>query len=225
MPWTLADHAALYACPSRADLPKPLPMPVSGARRPIRPAATRWSIRPQARDFRTEKRYSGGQANQLVHFRSGDACRQADHRRPARQPRSHVDRQTRSITTPTATATSTSTPTTRPAAKPARSPSRRLWDVRWPSTDRAAAHRVRTGRRVANPRREDRQEHAAFPCACPTTASTGGPVYVSAANLIETVELSPKGERVAVRGARRHLLGARGERPHAQPHAFARRAR
>ena len=64
--WTLA-LSRLYRVPVEGGPSEPLPMPVSGAAS-FSPGGNQLVYSPQARDFRTEKRYSGGQANELYIF-------------------------------------------------------------------------------------------------------------------------------------------------------------
>ncbi len=54
------------------------------------------------------------------------------------------------------------------------------WDVRWPSSDNAVAHRLRAGRRAARLRRPREGRPGARRSPCPTTASPCGPSRVSA---------------------------------------------
>ena len=57
----------LYGVPMEGGPAEPLPMPESGAAS-FSPGGNKLVYSPRARDFRTEKRYSGGQANQLYIF-------------------------------------------------------------------------------------------------------------------------------------------------------------
>ena len=65
----------------------PLPMPYSGAGS-FSPAGNRIVYSPEARDFRTEKRYGGGQANQLYIFdmETHDAKKISEGDRASRDP-------------------------------------------------------------------------------------------------------------------------------------------
>ena len=104
--------------PSRMDggPAEALPMPESGAGA-YSPDGTKIVYSPRCRDFRTEKRYGGGQANQLYIFDLADARGEADHRRPRAPAATPCGSATRSTSIPTATATSTSTPTTSTSGK------------------------------------------------------------------------------------------------------------
>ena len=57
----------LFRVPMDGGPSEPLPMPVSGAGS-YSPGGNQIVYSPQARDFRTEKRYSGGEANKLYIF-------------------------------------------------------------------------------------------------------------------------------------------------------------
>src|SRR6202167_3070712 len=57
----------LYRVPIEGGPSEALPMPVSGAGS-FSPGGNQIAYSPQARDFRTEKRYSGGEANQIHLF-------------------------------------------------------------------------------------------------------------------------------------------------------------
>ncbi|HWC77482.1 MAG TPA: S41 family peptidase [Blastocatellia bacterium] len=84
--WTL-PVARMYMVPVVGGPAEPLPMPEAGSG-DFSPDGTRMVYSPQSRDFRTEKRYGGGQANQLYIFdlKTSDARRITDNPRPSRDP-------------------------------------------------------------------------------------------------------------------------------------------
>jgi tricorn protease len=190
----------LYRVPVDGGPSEPLPMPVSGAGS-YSPGGNEIVYSPQSRDFRTEKRYSGGQANELYIFNTETyaAKRITDGPRASRDPMwigkeiyYNSDRdghfnlyaydtgsgQTREIT------------------------HYPLWDVRWPSTDRQ-------GRIVYELDGELQILDIAtgksngISVRVPDDGINRRSSYVSAANLIEQAQISPKGERV--------LFAARGD--------------
>ncbi|HTQ58128.1 MAG TPA: S41 family peptidase [Bryobacteraceae bacterium] len=190
----------LYRVPLDGGPSEPLPMPVSGAGS-YSPGGNRMVYSPQARDFRTEKRYSGGQANQLYIFdtETHSALRITEGPRASRDPMwigqqifYDSDRDGHfNIYAYDVAGGKTRQVTHYP-----------LWDVRWPSSDRQ--------RRIVF--ELDGELHvldiatgevAAIKVRVPDDGINRRPSYVSAANLIEQAELSPKGERV--------LFAARGD--------------
>ena len=90
--WTLGRTAALHGARWPAARPRRCRCP-SRAPATIRPTARKMVYSPRFRDFRPEKRYGGGQANDLFIFdlKTNDAKRIID--RPALRPRPDVDRQ------------------------------------------------------------------------------------------------------------------------------------
>src|SRR5262249_58034976 len=65
--WTLGV-TRLYTVPMTGGPAEPLPMPESGAG-DFSPDGTKLVYSPRFRDFRSEKRYSGGQADNMLLFR------------------------------------------------------------------------------------------------------------------------------------------------------------
>jgi tricorn protease len=197
--WTLGI-SRLYTVPAEGGPAEPLPMPSSGAGE-FSPDGNRMVYSPQFRDFRPEKRYGGGQANDLWIFdlQKSDATRIVDHPRADRDPMwigssiyftsdrdgtfnlYRYDVGTRQFSQVT---------------------SSRTWDVRWPSSDRSGriVYEMNGGLNVLDVK-SGRSTSIAI------SASGDGlwkrPARVSAAGLIEDFSLSPKGERV--------LVVARGE--------------
>jgi tricorn protease len=190
----------LYRVPMEGGPSEPLPMPVSGAGS-YSPGGNQIVYSPQARDFRTEKRYSGGQANALYIFDTETHAAKliTEGPRACRDPMwigkeiyydSDRDGHFNIYSYDTAT------------GKTRQVTQYTLWDVRWPSTDRQ--HRivyeldgelqildVKTGK------------SSPISVRVPDDGVDRRPKYVSAANLIEGAQISPKGERV--------LFAARGD--------------
>ena len=190
----------LYRVPVLGGPSEPLPMPVSGAGS-YSPGGNQIVYSPQARDFRTEKRYSGGEANKLYIFDTETHAAKliSEGERASRDPMwigkeiyydSDKDGHFNVYAYDTAT------------GKTRQITHYDLWDVRWPSSDRQQRIvyeldgelqilDVKTGK------------SAHISVRVPDDGVNRRPSYVSAANLIEQVELSPKGERV--------LFAARGD--------------
>ncbi|HUJ22588.1 MAG TPA: hypothetical protein VLX58_13745, partial [Bryobacteraceae bacterium] len=190
--WTLA-LSRLYRVPVDGGPSEPLPMPVSGAGA-YSPGGNLIVYSPQARDFRTEKRYSGGQANELYIFdtETHEAKRITEGPRASRDPMwigkeiyfdSDRDGHFNIY------AYDTSAGKTRQVTKST------LWDVRWPSTD----HQQRIvyeldGELQVLDVKTGKSTHISV--RVPDDGVNRRTSYVSAASLIEQSELSPKGERV-----------------------------
>jgi tricorn protease len=190
----------LYRVPMEGGPSEPLPMPVSGAGS-FSPGGNQIVYSPQARDFRTEKRYSGGEANKLYIFDTETHAAKliSDTDRASRDPMwigqeiyydSDKDGHFNIYAYDTA------------SGKTRQITQYTLWDVRWPSSDRRQRIvyelngelqilDVKTG--ISTP----------ISVRVPDDGVNRRPSYVSAANLIEHVEISPKGERV--------LFAARGD--------------
>ena len=84
-------YSRLYQVSMEGGPSEPLPMPESGAGA-FSPGGNQIVYSPRARDFRTEKRYSGGQANQLYIFDVETHAAKKISEGRARQPRPDVDR-------------------------------------------------------------------------------------------------------------------------------------
>jgi tricorn protease len=190
----------LYRVPIEGGPSEPLPMPVSGAGS-FSPGGNQIAYSPQARDFRTEKRYSGGEANEIYIFDTETHAAKLITAGPraSRDPmwigkeiyyNSDRDGHFNIYAYDTA------------SGKTRQITQNTLWDVRWPSTDRQQRIvyeldgelqilDVKTGK------------SAHISVRVPDDGVNRRASYVSAANLIEQVELSPKGERV--------LFAARGD--------------
>jgi tricorn protease len=190
----------LYRVPIDGGPSEPLPMPVSGAGA-FSPGGNQIVYSPRARDFRTEKRYSGGQASQLYIFDTETHAAKliTEGTRASRDPMwigkeiyydsdrdghfniyayDTVSGKTRQITRQT------------------------VWDVRWPSTDRQQriVYELDGELQVLD---VNTGQSTPISVRVPDDGVNRRPSYVSAANLIEQVELSPKGQRV--------LFAARGD--------------
>ena len=190
----------LYRVPVEGGPSEPLPMPVSGAGS-FSPGGNQIVYSPQARDFRTEKRYSGGEANQLYIFDTETHAAKliTEGPRASRDPMwigKEIYYNSDSDGHFNIYAYDTASGKTRQITR------NTLWDVRWPSTDRQQRIvyeldgelqilDVKTGM------------SAHISVRVPDDGVNRRPSYVSAANLIEQVEFSPKGERV--------LFAARGD--------------
>lgn len=197
--WTLGQ-TRLYTVPMTGGPAEPLPMPESGAG-DHSPDGTQIVYSPFFRDFRPEKRYGGGTANDLFIFdlRTRDARRIVDHPRADRDPMwiggtiyFTSDRDgTFNLYAYDVSSRQISQVTTS-----------RTWDVRWPSSDKQGRivyelggelHilDVKTGRDTA------------LRIDVPDDGLWKRPARVSAAGQIFSVALSPGGERA--------LFSARGD--------------
>lgn len=197
--WTLAINR-LYRVPVEGGPAEPLPMPVSGAGS-YSPGGNQIVYSPQARDFRPEKRYSGGQANVLYIFdtETHQATRITEGPRAARDPMwigksiyFNSDRDGHFNLYAYDTGSGKTTQVTHNTT----------WDVRWPSTDRQErivfeldgelqVLDVKTGKAKA------------LSINVPDDGVNRRSSWISAADHIEQTGFSPKGERV--------LFSARGD--------------
>ena len=109
---------------------------------------------------------------------------------------------TTSSSTPTAMVTSISTSTTCRAVGPRKSPATRPWDVRWPSSDNEnqIVYELNGELQVLDARTK---KSTPISINVPDEGNARRPSRVSASSLIESVGLSPKGERA--------LFAARGD--------------
>jgi tricorn protease len=197
--WTLSLNR-LYSVPMTGGPATPLPMPEAGAG-DYSPDGSRVVYSPIFRDFRPEKRYSGGMANRLFIYdtRSGDAKRILDDVRSDRDPMwigntiyFNSDRD----------GTFNLYAYDIPSAKVTPLTTGRTWDVRWPSSDHQGrivyelngelqVLDVKTGRSTA------------LAISVPDDGLWKRPSRIAAAGQIEDWDLSPKGERA--------LFTARGD--------------
>lgn len=197
--WTLSLNR-LYTVPVVGGPAEPLPMPEAGAG-DYSPDGTRVVYSPIFRDFRPEKRYGGGMANDLFVYdiRSGDAKRIVDDPRSDRDPMwiggtiyFNSDRSGTFNLYGYDLATTKTTPLTTGKA----------WDIRWPSSDHQ-------GRIVYELNGElqvlDVKTGKSTPLAItvPDDALWKRASRITAAGQLEDWDLSPKGERA--------LFTARGD--------------
>jgi len=189
--WTL-PVARLYTVPATGGPASPLPMPEAGSGA-FSPDGSKMVYSPQSRDFRTEKRYGGGQANQLYIFdlKSLDARKISDNPRPSRDPMwigntiyFNSDRDGHFNLYAYDQSGKTSQVTTH---KP--------WDVRWPSASRDGriVYELNGELRVFDTKAK---KDNAISITVPDDGLARRPSRISVANFIEDVSLSPKGERV-----------------------------
>jgi tricorn protease len=190
----------LYQVSMEGGPAEPLPMPESGAGS-FSPGGNQMVYSPRARDFRTEKRYSGGQANQLYIFdvETYAAKKISEGERASRDPMwigdaifydsdrdghfnlYHYDTKSGKTTQVTFN---------------------KVHDVRWPSTDRQnrIIYELNGSLEILDVKS---RKSTAISITVPDDGLARRPSRVSAANLVESGALSPKGERV--------LFGARGD--------------
>ncbi len=197
--WTLGK-TKLYTVPMTGGPAEALPMPESGAG-DYSPDGTKIVYSPLYRDFRPEKRYSGGMANDLFIFdlKTNDAKRILDHARSDRDPMwigSTI------YFTSDRDGTFNIYAYDVPTAKTTQVTTSKTWDVRWPGSDK-------TGRIVYELGGEllvlDVKSGKSTTLTIEVTDDGlwKRPSSVSAANQLEDAELSPKGERA--------LFTARGD--------------
>jgi tricorn protease len=197
--WAL-PIARLYSVSVDGGPAEALPMPEAGSGE-FSPDASRMVYSPQSRDFRSEKRYGGGQANSLYIFdlKSHATKRITEGPRPTRDPMwigntiyFNSDRDGHFKLYAYDVGTGRTTEIT----------NNKTWDVRWPSSDNE-------GRIVYELNGElqvfDARDRKSTPIsiAVPNEGLASRPSRVSAATRIESVGLSPKGERA--------LFAARGD--------------
>ena len=182
----------LYTVSMDGGPAEPLPMPYSGAGS-FSPAGNKIVYSPQARDFRTEKRYSGGTANQLYIFdvETHDAKKISEGDRASRDPMwvgntifydsdrdGHFNLYAYDIG----------------SGKTSELTSNKTYDLRWPSSDREAriVYELNGELQIF-----DVKSHKITPLSItvPSDDVARRPSRVNAGNLIEQFELSPKGER------------------------------
>jgi tricorn protease len=190
--WTLGANR-LYTVSSDGGPAEALPMPDSGAGS-FSPGGNKLVYSPVARDFRTEKRYAGGTANQLYIFdlETYDAKRITDNPRANRDPmwigdKIYYDSDRDGRFNLYAYDTKT--------GKTSQVTSNKTWDLRWPGTDHKdrIIYELNGGLEILDLKTG---KPARLSITVPDDGVNSRPSHVSAANLIEDASLSPKGERV-----------------------------
>ena len=189
--WTL-PIARLYTVPITGGPAEPLPMPEAGSGA-FSPDGAKMVYSPQSRDFRSEKRYGGGQANQLYIFdlKTFDAKRITEGPRPNRDPMwiaggiyfnsdrdGHFNLYAYDVASGKISQLTTSKP----------------WDVRWPSADREGriVYELDGELQVLDTKT---RKSAHLSITVPDDGLAKRPSHITVANLIEDASLSPKGER------------------------------
>jgi len=197
--WTL-PIARLYSVSVDGGPAEPLPMPAAGSG-DFSPDGLQMVYSPQSRDFRSEKRYGGGQANQLFIFdlKTNSAKRITECPRPTRDAMwigdtiyynsdrdGHFNLYSYNVSN----------------GKTGEITNNRQYDVRWPSSDNddQIVYELNGELQVLNVKS---RKSSPISINVPDEGIARRPSRVSAANLIESASLSPKGERV--------LVSARGD--------------
>jgi len=192
--WSL-PIARLYSVSIDGGPSEPLPMPTAGSG-DYSPSGTEMAYSPQSRDFRSEKRYGGGQANALYifDFKTNSAKRITEGPRATRDPMwigdtiyfdsdrdGHFNLYAYSVSTGRTTEVTQN----------------RTYDVRWPSSDNQGqiVYELNGELQVLDAKA---RKSTAISINVPDEGINKRPSRVFAGNLIESVGLSPKGERVVV---------------------------
>ena len=186
------SDSRLFLVSTDGGLPTPLPMPESGAG-DLSPDGTRVVYSPLFRDFRTWKRYEGGWAQELYVFdrETHDVERVTDHPRADRDPMwignviyftSDRDGTLNLYEFDLGTRETTQLTTSR------------TWDVRWPGDD-GVNQIVYELNGELQLYAIDADRSRPISITVPNDGVAMRPARVSAADLVEDVELSPKGER------------------------------
>ncbi len=189
--WAL-PLARLYSVSIEGGPTEPLPMPEAGSG-DYSPDASQIVYSPQSRDFRSEKRYGGGQANSLYIFdlKSYATKKVTDGPRPTRDPMwigdtiyFNSDRDGHFNLYAYNTGNGKTTEVT----------NSKLWDVRWPSSDNESriVYELNGELQVFDTKNN---KSNAISITVPDEGLARRPSRISAANQIESVGLSPKGER------------------------------
>ena len=190
----------LYTVSMDGGPAEPLPMPYSGAGS-FSPAGNRIVYSPEARDFRTEKRYGGGQANQLYIFdmETHDAKKISEGDRASRDPMwvgntiyfdsdkdGHFNLYAYDVA----------------SGRTSELTGNKTYDLRWPSSDRESriVYELNGELQIFDLKA---RKSTPISIAVPSDGVARRPSRVNAGNLVEQFELSPKGERA--------LFAARGD--------------
>ena len=201
--WAL-PISKLYVVPVTGGAAEALPMPESGAG-DYAPDGTKLVYSPRSRDFRSEKRYGGGQANDLFIFdlKTNDAKRITDHPRADRDPmwigntiyfNSDRDGHFNLYGYDVAKGTTTQLTTNK------------VWDVRWPSSDNQGqiVYELNGELQIFDVKSK---KNTPISITVPDDGLNRRPSHIAAGNLIFSYNLSPKGER-AVFEARGDIFSA-----------------
>ena len=189
--WTL-PIARLYSVSIDGGPAEALPMPTAGSG-DFSPSGNEMVYSPQSRDFRSEKRYGGGQANQLYIFdlKSNSAKRITEGPRATRDAMwvgdtiffnsdrdGHFNLYAYTVSNGRTSKVTNNQP----------------WDVRWPSSDNEnqIVYELNGELQVLDARTK---RSTAISINVPDEGNARRPSRVAAGNLIESVGLSPKGER------------------------------
>jgi tricorn protease len=189
--WAL-PIARLYWVSVEGGPAEPLPMPTAGSG-DFSPDSTQIVYSPQSRDFRPEKRYGGGQANALYIFdlKTYATKRVAEGPRATRDPiwigdtiyyssdrDGHFNLYAYHI----------------PSAKTTQVTNNNVWDVRWPSSDNQGKIVYELNGEIQVLDAGSRRSNA-ISITVPDEGLARRPGRIPAAAQIESVGLSPKGER------------------------------
>jgi tricorn protease len=197
--WTLGS-THLYTVPMTGGPAEVLPMPESGAG-DYSPDGTKIVYSPRFRDFRPEKRYSGGEANDLWVFdlKTNDAKRVIYSPRADRDP-IWIGNTIYFTSDRDGTFNIYSYDVT--SGRTAQITASKTWDIRWPSSDH--------GTRIVYELNGELQildiktgKSTPISITVPDDGLWKRPSRISAVNQMEDYQLSPKGERA--------LFGARGD--------------
>ena len=201
--WSL-PIARLYSVSVEGGPTEALPMPQAGSG-DYSPDATQMVYSPQSRDFRPEKRYGGGQANSLYIFdlKTYATKRITEGPRATRDPiwmgntiyfnsdrDGHFNLYAYDV----------------PSGKTTQITSNKVWDVRWPSADNQdrIIYELNGELQILDAKS---RKSSGISITVPDDGLARRPSRVSASGQIESVGLSPKGER-AVFSARGDIFSA-----------------
>jgi tricorn protease len=197
--WAL-PIARLYSVSVDGGAAEALPMPEAGSG-DFSPDSSQMVYSPQSRDFRPEKRYGGGQANALYIFdlKAYATKRITEGPRATRDPiwmgntiyfnsdrDGHFNLYSYDVG----------------GGKTTQITNNKVWDVRWPSSDNDGriVYELNGELQILDTRSN---KSNSISISVPNEGLASRPSRISAANQIESVELSPKGERA--------LFSARGD--------------
>jgi tricorn protease len=201
--WSL-PIARLYSVSVEGGGTEPLPMPTAGSG-DFSPDSTQMVYSPQSRDFRPEKRYGGGQANSLYIFdlKTFATKRITEGPRATRDPiwmgdniyfnsdrDGHFNLYSYNVS----------------SGKTTQITSNKVWDVRWPSSDNGdrIIYELNGELQIMDTKSK---RSSAISVNVPDDGLARRPSRVPASGQIESVGLSPKGER-AVFAARGDIFSA-----------------